>query len=32
MWSRRLAWFAGLWAIGVAALASVSLIIRLAIR
>ena len=32
MWSRRLGWFAGLWAISVAALASVSLIIKLAIR
>lgn len=32
MWPRRLAWFAGLWAISVAALASVSLIIKLAIK
>jgi hypothetical protein len=31
MWPRRLGWFAGLWAISVAALASVSLIIKLAI-
>ncbi|HMI19965.1 MAG TPA: DUF2474 family protein [Sphingomonas sp.] len=32
MWPRRLGWFAGLWAISVAALAGVSLIIRFAIR
>jgi hypothetical protein len=31
MWRRRLGWFAGLWAISVAALATISLIIKFAI-